>query len=127
MRLEQLKSNLSTGEALGEQIAEGKKIAQRLAHLFAFNQQVGAVKPIFDEMLALRLQTCAFALGDFIFMMREHEVFAAEMEVEACAEEFHAHCATFDVPARASVAPGAWPCDHIVITCARFPEREIGH
>src|SRR5580765_8773088 len=99
MGLEQLKSNFPTGEALGEQIAKSIKISQRLAHLLAVNQEVGAVKPILDEMLAGKLQSSALALSDFVLVMREDEILATEMEIEAGAEKFDTHRAAFDVPA----------------------------
>src|SRR4051812_38607474 len=114
MRSEQQITNLATGVTLGRQVAQDKKVAERLAHLFAFNEQVRAVHPMFDEAFSGRLQAGALALGDFVLVMWEDEVFAAEMQVETGSEQFHAHGAALDVPAGATIAPRAGPEDRTV-------------
>ena len=42
--------------------------------------------------------------GDLVFVVREHEVFAAGVEVEGLAEEFGGHGGALDVPAGAAFA-----------------------
>src|SRR5207245_6711184 len=41
------------------------------------------------------VQTCALPI-----LVREHQVLAAEMQIEARSEQFHAHGAALDVPPR---------------------------
>src|ERR1043165_1837626 len=82
-----------------------------------------AVQPMFDEPLA----GGALALGDFVFVMREHQILAAEMQIEGRPEDFHAHGAALDVPAGPAFAPRAWPEHAAVLRYARLPQREIGH
>ena len=73
--------------AFEHQIAQRKKIARALRHLLAFNQQEPGVKPEVRELLAgERLGLC-----DFIFMVREDQVFAAGVQVKAVAEFLHRH------------------------------------
>src|ERR1019366_3716843 len=88
---------------------------------------MGAVQPILDKWLPRRLRARPFALRDLVLVMGKDEVFAAQVEVEAGAEGFHAHGAAFDVPAGPAFAPRAGPEDRPVIGDARFPEGEIGH
>ena len=87
---------------------------------------MGAVQPILDKWLARRLRARAFALRDFVLVMGKDQVFAAQVEIEAGAEGFHAHGAAFDVPAGPAFAPRAGPEDRAVVGDARLPEGEIG-
>ena len=50
-----------------------------------------------------------FALRDLVFVVREHEVFAAGVEVEAVAEVLHGHGGALDVPAGTAAADGRIP------------------
>ena len=81
MRGEQQITDFAAGETFRQQIAQREKVAERLAHLFAFDQQMRAVQPVFDERLAGR----AFALGDFVLVMRKNQILAAEVQIEASA------------------------------------------
>ena len=47
----------------------------------------------------------AFALGDFVFMVREDEVRTAPVDVEGVPEQVLRHRGAFDVPARTAAAP----------------------
>ena len=59
--------------SLQNQVAQGKKIAQAFGHLFAFDQQKSRVKPKMGKWLAGE----CLRLRDFVFVMRENQVFAA--------------------------------------------------
>ena len=109
------------GVPFAEQIPEGVKVSERLAHLLAFHHQMGAVQPIPDERFA-----CAtFRLGDFGFVMREDVVNATAMDVELVTEDGSRHCATLNVPTRATPSPRAFPSDVSVLFVPRLPEREV--
>src|SRR5205823_5663371 len=112
-------------KSFGQQIAQREKVAQRLAHLLALDEQVRAVQPVFDEPLAGRLDRRAFALRDLIFVMGENQILAAEMQVKARAEQRHAHRAALDVPARTALAPGTRPKNLAILRYARLPQRKI--
>src|SRR5262249_9800961 len=47
MRGEEQVSDFAAGKTFGDEIAQGKEISERLAHLAAFNQQMRAVQPVF--------------------------------------------------------------------------------
>ena len=64
--------------ALEQQVAEGVEVALGLRHLLAFDEQEADVHPVAREGLA----GGGFGLGDLVFVVREHEVFAAGVEVE---------------------------------------------
>src|SRR5581483_3369962 len=100
-------------------------ITQALAHLPSLDEQMRPVHPMLHERLAGRLESRAFALRNFILVMREDQVLAAEVQVEAGAEQFHAHGAAFDVPAWTAFAPGTRPKDVTILRHACFPEREV--
>src|SRR5436190_5717578 len=102
---EQQIPNLSSSESFSDQIAERKEISERLAHFLALDEQVRTVEPVLHKTLAFGLNARAFALRDFIFVMREHQVLAAKVQIEAGAEDFHAHRAALNVPAGAPFAP----------------------
>ena len=81
-----------------------------------------AMQPVFHKRFSGR----AFALGNFILVMRKFQILAAEMQVKAFAEQFHAHGAALDVPAGPAFAERTWPENIAVIRHSRFPEREVG-
>ena len=64
-----------------------------------------------------------FRLGDFIFVMGEHQIGSAEMDIDGVAQFFTHHRRTFDVPARASLAPRGWKAGFIHFS--PFPKGEI--
>src|SRR5688572_25217546 len=70
-----------------------------------------------------RQAKCALGLGNFIFMMRKHQVSAAAMDVERLAKIFAAHRRTLDMPARTARTPGTFPTRLACLT--RLPESEI--
>ena len=72
----------------------------------------------------------AFALGDFVFVVREEQIHAAGVEVDGVAKERLAHRTTLDVPAGAAGtrAARAGPF-HVAVFLGLvgFPERKVGH
>ena len=89
------------------QIAQRVEVSERLGHFLAIDHQMGAMKPVVDPFFS----GCGFALGNFIFVMREHIVDAAGVDIEGVAEIFARHCAAFDMPAGTSPAPRGIPGD----------------
>ena len=91
--------------ALEQEVAEGEEVALGFGHLAAFDEQEADVHPVPGEEGARG----GFGLGDLVFVMREHEVFAAGVEVEGVAEEAGGHGGALDVPAGAAGAEGGVP------------------
>jgi hypothetical protein len=104
---------------LQEQIAKGEEIAFGFRHLAAFDEEEADVHPVAGEGLA----GGGFRLRDFVFVMGEHEVFAAEVEVEAVAEKFARHSRALDMPAGATGTDGRLP--EIFVGLGSFPEGEV--
>src|SRR6267154_2173142 len=78
------------------------------------------VQPVVDELLA----GGAFALGDFVFVMRENQIDAAGVQVESLAQVFHGHGRALDMP--------TWPAESDAGVPGRFfgfvwgfPESEV--
>ena len=105
--------------ALEQQVAEGEEVALGFRHLLAFDEQEANVEPMAREGLVRG----GFGLGDLIFVVREHEVFAAGVEVEGVAEIFHCHSRAFDVPAGAAGAQGRVPASFAGL--GGLPEGEV--
>src|SRR5690348_12167879 len=103
----------------GEQIEESEEIAEGLGHLLAFDQKVLGGKPVADE----RLGGGAFALGNFIFVMRKGEVDSAGVDVDGVAEILHGHGGAFDVPAGAAGTDFGFP--EMLAGFGSFPEGEV--
>jgi hypothetical protein len=92
--------------ALEQQVAQGVEVALGLRHLLAFDEQEADVHPVPGEGLA----GGGFGLRDLVLVVREHQVFAAGVEVEASPRNFiamaeHSMCQ----PGRP--APSASPSD----------------
>ena len=71
-----------------------------------------------------RLARAAFRLGQLVFVMREHQVESAAMNVKCFAQIFHAHGRALDMPAGAARSPGAVPGGFARLRF--FPQREVG-
>src|SRR6185437_9222280 len=72
---------------------------------FARRLHQAVVHPVFG----LRLAVGAFALRDFIFVVREDQIESAAVNVERLAQQLAAHGRALDVPTRATFAPRAIP------------------
>ena len=78
------------------------------------------MQPVMDE----RMHPCRpFRLGNLIFMVGKDQVAAAAMEIKGGTKIFHAHCRTFNMPARTTFAPGGIPGGFSRF--CRFPESKI--
>ena len=102
-----------------QQVPQGVKIAERLRHLLAINQQKLAVQPIADEGFSRQ----RFRLRDFIFVVREDQVGAAGVNVKRLAEIFRRHNGALDVPARPSGPELGFPEGFPRL--GRFPQHEV--
>ena len=65
----------------------------------------------------------AFALRNFVFVVRELQVHAAGMDVQGFTEVGADHGRAFDMPARATAAPGRIPAGQVA--SGGFPQDEI--
>src|SRR5262249_10281902 len=79
------------------------------------------------ESLSGLLNSCAFALRDFVLVVWKHQVLTAKMQIEARPKNFHAHGAALDVPARTSLAPRARPEYISILWNSRFPQCKVRH
>ena len=93
------------------------------------------MQPVFDvagnalTVVSLRVVVAAGmtagadALGDFVFMVWELQIRATTVDVEGIAEQVFTHGRAFDVPARTTVSPRAFPCR---LACfGGFPQYKI--
>ena len=87
-----------------EHLAQQEDVAHALGHLLALAADHAVVHPDAGERQARRL-----ALGDLVLVVREDEVAAAAVHVEAGAQVAQAHGRALDVPAGAPHAPRALP------------------
>src|SRR5208283_2923958 len=81
------------------------------------------VQPMPDERLSGR----TFALRNFVLVMRENQVLAAEVQIKTRSENFHAHGAALDVPAGPAFTPRTSPENVAILRRARLPKCEVGH
>ena len=121
MRADQDVADFHRRESAGGEVFERVKIAERLGHLPAIDEEVRDVEPVRGEVAA----TGALALGDFVFVVRENQIDAAGVEVERLAEVFLDHRRTFEMPARAAFAPRRGPEIVAILGLAAFPEDEV--
>ena len=78
------------------------------------------MQPVVYEGMAT---SAALGLSDFVFVMGENQIAAAAVEVKGFAKILHAHGGAFDVPARATIAPGAGPGG--LAGLCRFPQSKV--
>ncbi len=107
---------------LGQHVADGEEVAERLAHLLV----VHAHEAVVDPELRQRLAGGAFALGDLVLVVRELQVGSAAVDVEALAQRGAAHGRAFDVPAGTSGAEGTVPLGlGRLLGLGGFPQHEV--
>ena len=75
-----------------ERIPDRPEVAERLAHLFFFavgrtHTQRPRMHPSARKLMARR----CFALGNFVLVMREHQIRAAAVDINGFAKEIHRH------------------------------------
>ncbi len=68
-----------------QQLVDRHEISERLRHLLAFDLQEAVVHPVIRHH---RRVEGAARLGDFVFVVRKHEIDAAAVDVEGLAEIF---------------------------------------
>ena len=104
----------------GEQFGQGDEIPEGFAHFLPPDRDHVVMDPVMDPLRAAG----GLVLGDLAFVMREHQVHSAPMDIEFLAEVFLAHDRALEVPAGESFAPGGGPA-HDVLRLGLFPDREI--
>ena len=104
-----------------EELGEGDEVAKRFTHLLTVDGNHIVVHPVAHHVGALRCHS----LCNLTFVVREHEVHAAAVNVEMLAEVLASHGSTFAVPTRETVAPRRWPAHDVLRRCL-FPEGEVG-
>ena len=102
-----------------QQIRNGPEVAEPLGHLLLADGQVFAMAPDPDERLPGR----RLGLGDLVLVVGEDVVDPAAVDVQALAEQGHAHRRALDVPAGAAAAQAGVPAD--VVRPHRLPEGEV--
>ena len=103
-----------------QQIAHGEEVAQGFGHFLTLDLQHFVVHPDLCKT-ALGMRTAA--LRDLILMMRKQQIIAAAMNIKTMAKKLIRHRRAFDMPARASTSPGAWPARRLRIR--GFPQDKI--
>ncbi len=101
-----------------EDLAQQEDVADALGHLLALAADHAVVHPHAREGQPRRL-----GLRDLVLVVREDEVAAAAVHVEAGAQVAQAHRRALDVPARAAHPPGALPGG--LAGLGRLPDGEV--
>ena len=95
--------------AATEELVEGDEVAEGLAHLLAVDGNHVIVHPVAAGAVA----GDGGLLGNLAFVVGEHEVHSAAVDVEGLAEIFGAHGGALGVPAGETVAPGGRPAHDV--------------
>ena len=88
-----------------EHIADGEEIAQGLGHLLSIYHHHTGMHPGVD----VGGMVSTAALGNFVFMMGEHQIRTTAMNIEVVAQMTGIHGRAFDMPARTARPPGRLP------------------
>src|SRR5258706_6586337 len=78
------------------------------------------VQPVADELLA----SGAFALGDFVFVMRKNQIDATGVQVKSLAQIFHGHGRALDMPTSPAASDAGVPGRFFGFVWG-FPESEV--
>ena len=81
------------------------------------------MEPICYEFL---MRKC-FALGNFIFMVREEQINPSRMNIKLFTQILHAHCRTLNMPSWSTLSKWRVPPYISIIGSPTFPKREILH
>ena len=106
------------GVEVGQRLVDGGEVAERLRHLVAADRHHARVDPVPGEVVA-----GGSRLRPLVLVVREREVLATAVEVEALAEQVERHRRALDVPSRPAAAPGRVP--RRLAGLGRLPEREV--
>ena len=101
-------------------LLDGHKVTKAFAHFFAVHIQEPCVAPDTRELPAKG----TFALGDLVLVVREHQVHAARVDIELCAQVRVGHGGALDVPTGAALAPGTLEAP--LALAAPLPKCEVG-
>ena len=96
-----------------------EEVAQGFGHFFVINSDETIVQPISSECAAV----CRFGLSDFVFMVRENQVFAASVDIECIAQVMFGHYGAFNVPAGSAFTPRGCPAGFAFFF--GFPQNEV--
>src|SRR5260370_24752266 len=77
------------------------------------------VQPVAHE----RFARCAFALCNFVLVMRKCQVDSASMNIQSLSEILHGHRRTLNVPSGAARPKRSFP--EVLSRLWRFPERKV--
>ena len=102
-----------------QHVADGKEITQRFRHLLAVNHHHAGVHPVVDVFTVVG----AGGLGDFVFMVREHQIRTAAVNIEVVAKLLAVHRRALDMPARTARAPRRRPARLALFR--HFPQDEV--
>ncbi len=89
------------GVVVLQHVTHGKEIAERFGHLLAIDHHHAGVHPVIHILAVVR----AGRLSDFVFMVREHQIRTAAVNIEMAAELLAVHRGALDMPAWTPVAP----------------------
>ena len=115
----QREANRGRLEAFEQQVAQRIKVALALGHLAPVHEQ----KPHMHPMACKWLVRDALALRNLVFVVREHQVFAAGVQVEALAQKLHSHGRALQMPSRPPAANGRIP--RCLAGLGGLPQRKI--
>ncbi len=102
-----------------QHVAHGKEVAQRFGHLLAIHHHHTGVHPVVDVFAVMR----AGRLGNLVFMVREHQIGTAAVNIKMVAQLLAVHRRTFNVPARTPFAPRRRPARLALFR--HFPQHEV--
>ncbi len=93
------------GIVILQHVADGKEVAQRFRHLLAVDHHHAGVHPVVNVLAVMG----AGGLSDFVFVMREHQIGTAAVNVKMVAQLFAVHRRALDMPSRTACAPRRRP------------------
>ena len=95
---------------------------QTFGHFFSIDKEVFGVEPEAGEGLS----RAPFRLSDLIFVVGEHIIDAAAVNIDGLAEVFDRHCRALDVPPGAPLAPRTLPVDcPVPLFIIGFPKDKV--
>ena len=104
----------------GEEIADGREIAEALGHFFSIDKKEAGMHPDFHERF---FAGGGFLLGDFRFVVREFQISGSAVNVILRSEKMFGNGGVFNVPTWSSFADFAVPA--WLIFFGKFPQAEV--
>ena len=106
--------------AARKELLEGDEVAQRLAHLLAVDRDHVVVHPVTCRIVPQR----GGRLRDLALVVREHQIHAASVDVEAFAQVTGTHRRALHMPAGEPLSPRRRPAHDMLGRCL-LPQREV--